>query len=135
MPTTTAAFKLYSKDIVSQELDVDISTPLYTAGTSTGISTFTGTIVTTLPSAGVPSAYKIADEADYTDNKSAKIYIYNAATATADDYAIIDLNSVVTGRLYPGDWCLFPYAGLVDVNITPKANTAVKIEYCVLGNA
>jgi len=136
MATTTAAFKLYSKDLVSQGVDVDLSTTLYTAGTSTGISAFTGTIVTTLPSSGSPATLKIGDKTLYTDDKSAKVYIYNAEPISGpDDYAEITLDSVVLGRLYPGDWCLIPWATLVDVNITPKASTEVKIEYCILGNA
>jgi len=131
---TTANFKLTSTDLVSQGVSVDITTNLYKADTTTNIEGFTGTRVITLASSGSPATIKLVEADDYTDNKSAKVYIYNANTA-ADDYAIVDLGTVVTGRLYPGDWCLFPYAGLVDVNITPKASTAVKIEYCVLGGA
>lgn len=131
---TTATIKLLSSDIVSQGMSVNIDSALTKAGGVTDVTSFTGTILNTLPSASSPATLKIVDKTLFLDNKSAKVYIFNAETiATPDSYVIITLNAVVLGRLYPGDWCLIPYAGLVDVNATPKASTPVKIEHCVIG--
>ena len=132
---TTAQIKLLSTDLVDQGMSVDLITNLYQAAGTDDIVNFTGTNLVTLPSAGSPATLKIVDKTLFTNDKSAKVYIYNAEpTSTPDDYLIVELDSVVMGRLYPGDWCFFPYDGDQDVNVTPKASTEVKIEHAVLGD-
>ena len=76
---------------------------------------------------GADPAFEIAAD------KSAKLYVYNANAAGDTDYMTIAINTVVLGHVYPGDWCLIPWAAALDVTLTPKANTAVKAEYAILG--
>ena len=38
------------------------------------------------------------------------------------------------GRLYPGDWCFFPYDGTLDVDIDTSA-TGMKVEYAVFSQS
>jgi len=38
------------------------------------------------------------------------------------------------GRLYPGDWCFFPYDGTLDVDIDTSA-VGMKVEYGVFSQS
>ena len=43
-------------------------------------------------------------------------------------------NNVLMGRLYPGDWCFFPYDGTLDVDIDTSA-VGMKVEYGVFSQS
>tara|TARA_R100001463_G_scaffold94375_1_gene148892 strand:+ start:617 stop:1036 length:420 start_codon:yes stop_codon:yes gene_type:complete len=135
---TTAEITITSSDLTSDGVSYNTSTNLYKANSANNIVNYSGSNIVLLPSAGVPAAVLIADASVFTSgtpsaDKSAKIYIYNANAVGDTDYMTVTINSVVTGRVYPGEWCLIPWAAALDVTLTPKANTAVKAEYAILG--
>ncbi len=130
MATTTAQVKLTSSDLASDSLSIDVTSTLTDSGVSTGITDSTGIAVKKLVSSGV--TYTIHDAADSTDNRAAKVFVYNKSTDAAE-YITVDLGSVAMGHLYAGDWALFPYAGLVDVTVQGSANN-IMVEYAVLGD-
>lgn len=130
MATTTAQIKLTSSDLSSDNLAIDVTASLTDSGATTGITDSTGIGVKKLVASG--TTYTIHTAAESTDNKAAKVFIYNKST-TAAEYVTVDLGTVALGRLYAGDWGLFPYAGLVDVTAQGSANN-IMIEYAVFGD-
>ena len=137
MATTTATISLSSSDIMDNALSIASTATLTTAGTTTGITETTG-----LARKKIASATEVdlitAGNYDVTANKTAKVYIKNTGTAT-DKYALIGIGQatgtpIYLGRLYGGDWMLFPYDG--GTNITVASNTADTpvLEYMVFAD-
>ena len=74
---------------------------------------------------------------DYADTTVAhKVYIRNASKGTTD-YVTVDIDSSSNeplARLYPGDWCFFPYDGTLDVDIDTSA-AGMTVEYAVISQS
>jgi len=120
MATTTATITLASSDIGDNTIAISNTATLYTAGTNTGITETTGLARKKFATSGntilLDHGLAAGIAQDVTADKSAKVYIKNTGTAT-DKYAIIGIgNSAATpytiGRLYGGDWMLFPWLAL-----------------------
>jgi len=116
MATTTATITLASSDIADNELSISNTMTLTTAGTTTGITETTGLARKKIASATEVDLITIANT-DVTAQKSAKVYIKNTGTAT-DKYALIGIGQatgtpIYLGRLYGGDWMLFPWLALL----------------------
>ena len=64
-----------------------------------------------------------------------KVYIKNSSTGSSD-FVTVELggSNVLMGRLYPGDWCFFPYDGTLDVDIDTSAAN-MKVEYAVFSQS
>tara|TARA_X000001382_G_scaffold71835_1_gene50072 strand:+ start:104 stop:517 length:414 start_codon:yes stop_codon:yes gene_type:complete len=134
MATISATINLTSPDITGDPLNLSKTTNLNKAGTATGLDQFTG--VTTVVYATAKTAEKIVDAADYVDTTTAhKVYIKNSATGSSD-FVTVELggSNVLMGRLYPGDWCFFPYDGTLDVDIDTSAAN-MKVEYAVFSQS
>ena len=74
--------------------------------------------------------YTLFDGSDYTADGAHKLYLKNTST-TASEYFAIDINSERMGKLYAGDWALFPWdanAATNDIKIDPSADNMV-LEY------
>ena len=115
MATTTATLTLSSSDIADNSLSISNTATLTTAGTVTGITETTGLARKKIASATEVDLITIANT-DVTALKSAKVYIKNTSTAT-DKYALIGIGEatgtpIYIGRLYGGDWMLFPWDAL-----------------------
>ena len=116
MATTTATITLASSDIADNSLSLSNTMTLTTAGTTTGITETTGLARKKIASATEVDLITIANT-DVTALKSAKVYIKNTSTAT-DKYALIGIGEatgtpIYIGRLYGGDWMLFPWDALL----------------------
>ena len=134
MPTTTATITLNSADITGDALSLTKTATLTKAGSNTGLDQFTG--ITTVVYSGAQTATKIVDAADYADTSTAhKVYIKNSAEGTSD-FVTVELggSNVFMGRLYPGDWCFFPYEGTLDVDFDTSA-AGMKVEYGVFSQS
>jgi hypothetical protein len=134
MATTTATISISSADITGDPLNLTKTATLTKAGTDTGLDQFTG--VTTVVYAGAQTATNIVPNGTYADTTvSHKVYIKNSATGTSD-FVTVELggSNVLMGRLYPGDWCFFPYDGTLDVDIDTSA-AGMKVEYAVLSQS
>ena len=130
MATTTATINLTSPDITGDPLNLSKTATLTKAGSNTGLDQFTG--ITTVVYAAAQTATNIVAAADYADTTTAhKVYIKNSATGSSD-FVTVELggSNVFMGRLYPGDWCFFPYDGTLDVDIDTSA-VGMKVEYGV----
>ena len=82
MATTTATFTLASTDLISDTINMQVSSTLTTAGTSTGLSETTGIARQTTTSTASVTLFAASA---YTDDKAHKIYILNTST-TASEY-------------------------------------------------
>ena len=116
MATTTATITLASADIADNALSISNTMTMTTAGTTTGLTETTGLARKKMASATLTDLITLDSFQDITAQKSAKVYIKNTGTDT-DKYAIIGIgNSSATpttiGRLYGGDWMLFPWLAL-----------------------
>ena len=157
MATTTAQITLTSTDIADNALSISNTMTLTTAGTETGLTETTGLARKTIASASLTDLITLNSFQDITALKSAKVYIKNTGTAT-DKYALISIGDsggtpIHLGRLYGGDWMLFPWLALPtdgdgfaasvadggtyghannqDITITMSDSTATVIEYMV----
>ena len=131
----TASINLISGDITGDRLDLRSSAKLRKAATSTPLDQFTG--ITTVVYATAQTDATIVANGDYADTTVAhKVYIRNASKGTTD-YVTVDIDSSSKeplGRLYPGDWCFFPYDGTLDVDIDTSA-AGMTVEYAVISQS
>ena len=133
MATTTATITLTSTDLLTDELSLASTATLTNAGTSTGVTQTTGLARKTTESA---SQYTLFAAADYTDDKSHKIYLKNMETS-AGLYFLISIHDVEVGRIYAGDWALLPWSAdttsdNADFKITPSTSASHTLEYMII---
>ena len=136
MATTTAQITLTSTDIADNALSISNTMTLTTAGTETGITETTGLARKKVASASLADLITVANT-EVTAAKSAKVYIKNTSTAT-DKYGLIGIGDssgtpIYIGRLYGGDWMLFPWDANSgeDITLTMSDSTETIIEYMV----
>ena len=136
MATTTAQITLTSTDIADNALSISNTMTLTTAGTETGITETTGLARKKVASSSLADLITVANT-DVTAAKSAKVYIKNTSTAT-DKYGLIGIGDssgtpIYIGRLYGGDWMLFPWDANSgdDITLTMSDATETIIEYIV----
>lgn len=137
MATTTATITLASSDIADNALSVTNTMTMTTAGTTTGITETTGLARLKMASTTLTDLITVANVNGFTAAKSAKVYIKNTGADTAK-FGIIGIGDkdgtpVTIGRLYGGDWMLFPWDGNSGEDITIDMSDATEtiIEYMV----
>jgi len=134
MATTTATITLNSADLSDNVLSISNTMTLTTAGTITGITETTGLARVKMASSTLTDLITVANINGFTAAASAKVYIKNTSTAS-DKYATIGLAGVAVtmGRLYGGDWMLFPWDGNANEDVTIDMSDATEtiIEYMV----
>ena len=131
----TASINLISGAITGDSLNLRSSAKLRKAATSTPLDQFTG--ITTVVYATAQTDTTIVSNADYADTTVAhKVYIRNASKGTTD-FVTVDIDASANeplGRLYPGDWCFFPYDGTLDIDIDTSA-AGMTVEYAVISQS
>ena len=128
MATTTATITLSSTDLLSDELSLNTTATLTGAGNSTGLTLASGLSRKKLASGH--AEYTLYDGSAYTADKAHKVYLKNTST-TATEFFLLTVNAEVIGRLYAGDWALFPWSAHdndCDIKIDPSAND-MTLEY------
>jgi len=130
MATTTATLTLSSGDLTGDALALNTTATLTKAGVTTGLDETTGVSRKTFTS--TQTAYNLITAADYTTPIAAKVYIKNNST-TAAEFITLEVGSTntVVGRLYAGDWTLFPWDGANDIDIDTSA-VNMTVEYMVI---
>ena len=133
MATTTANITL-SSDIADSNISVSNETELYTAGTTTGLTTMTSVTkvlsstnqvdLITTGSVSTTHAYVYINNPSTDATEFFKIHIGNAGGGSASDTEEI-------GRLYAGDWMWCPWDVDDDITITPSVATDMTVEYQV----
>ena len=133
MATTTANITL-SSDIADSNISVSNETELYTAGTTTGLTTMTS----------VTKVLSSTNQVDLITTGSvstthAYVYINNPSTDHTEFFNITIGNAGAgspteteeIGRLYGGDWMWFPWDVDDDICITPSVATDMTVEFQV----
>jgi len=133
MATTTANITL-SSDIADSNISVSNETELYTAGTTTGLTTMTSVTkvlsstnqvdLITTGSVSTTHAYVYINNPSTDHTEFFNITIGNAGGGSATDTEEI-------GRLYGGDWMWFPWDVDDDICITPSVATDMTVEFQV----
>ena len=114
-------------DLLSSALNISNSTSLTKAGNSTALSQTTGLAVTNFTVGGTsPFASKIIYRAESaTADGANKVYLKNLST-TATEFFTVYIDQEQMGRLYAGDFALFPWsatAGTKETFVITIANT------------
>jgi len=137
MATTTATISLASSDIADSALSISNTMTLTTAGTTTGITETTGLARLKMESTTLTDLITVANVNGFTAASSAKVYIKNTGT-DSEKFGIIGIGDssgtpTTIGRLYGGDWMLFPWDGNSgeDITIDMSDATPTIIEYMV----
>tara|TARA_R110002020_G_scaffold94358_1_gene227149 strand:- start:165 stop:572 length:408 start_codon:yes stop_codon:yes gene_type:complete len=133
MATTTASVSV-SSDIGDSGLSVSNTSTLYTAGTTTGLTTMTSVTkvlestnqvdLITTGSVSTTHAYVYINNPSTDHTEFFHITIGNAGTGSPTDTEEI-------GRLYGGDWMWIPWDVDDDICITPSVSTKMTVEYQV----
>ena len=144
MATTTATLTLSSADLTGDTLSLSTTATLTKAGSGTGLEETTGVSRKTFNSAVLISApHVLVDASDYTTPIAAKVYIKNLSTTNAEYVSVYtngkpygwtegeDLETMVLGRMYAGDWAFLPWDGANDIIIT-TSSANMTVEYMVI---
>ena len=108
MATTTATITLSSTDLLSDELALSTTATLTQAGNATGVTQTSGLARTNFTNDPIQSKLIFRSD-DATADGANKVYLKNLST-TASEYFTVLIDQEEMGRLYAGDWCLFPWS-------------------------
>jgi len=122
MATTTATITLASTDLLTDELSLASTATLTTAGTSTGLTGTSGLGRTNFTNDPIQSKVIYRSD-DATANGANKVYLKNLST-TATQYFTVFIDQEEMGRLYAGDWALFPWSATSGTKETFRATIA-----------
>tara|TARA_R110000737_G_scaffold159559_1_gene187450 strand:- start:28 stop:741 length:714 start_codon:yes stop_codon:yes gene_type:complete len=107
MATISASLSLTSADLTSNGLAISTSTGLVKAGTKrTGLDNTSGVGGKSTQST---DQYTILYADEYTADKAHKVYLKNTSVA-ASEYFLVSIDDEPMGRLYAGDFALFPWS-------------------------
>lgn len=106
MATTTAKLTISSADLLSDTLNLNVTSTLTDAG---GIIGMTETIGLSKKTTAATDKYTLLYGDEYTADKAAKLFIHNPS-ATAAEYFKIEIGGQTVGRVYAGDWALIPWS-------------------------
>ena len=137
MATINATVSITS-DIASYPTSINSSMTMTKAGSCHGLEEtnglrskkFTGT-----------SAAIIIEAAEYTNSNAHKVYIRNTGSSK-ENYFYIAYNASAAaagtaetiGKLYGGDWMLFPYDGAVNITVASSTTETQILEYMVFAD-
>ena len=122
MATTTATITINSTDILTDEISLSTTSTLTTAGTSTGLTQTSGLARTNFTNDPIQSKVIYRSD-DATADGANKVYIKNLS-GTASEYFTVFIDQEEMGRLYAGDWCLFPWSATSGTKETFRATIA-----------
>tara|TARA_R100001594_G_scaffold121001_2_gene156786 strand:+ start:129 stop:587 length:459 start_codon:yes stop_codon:yes gene_type:complete len=147
---TTATITITSSDMSDNTISISNTMTLTKAGGVVDIPYTTGLKRRNFAATTIKDLVNLFKNDDLiTASKAAKVYVKNVGTAT-DKHVKIGIGNIATGdsldaeeigRLYGGDWMMFPYdatltggsnhANNADIYIIPSTADSVDIEWCV----
>jgi hypothetical protein len=152
MATTTASITLSSSDLTGDALSLSATATLTKGNSVTGLDQTSGVARKTFTSQDEvivfdANEYNASGTAVTVTNPGFKVYLRNPSTVSSEYFTIkIADGSGITGspaasvagenmgRLYAGDWTLFPWDASADADITvaPSVATAMTLEYMII---
>ena len=128
MATINATVNINS-DISSYPVNINNSMTMFKAGTCHGLEETTGLRTKKIVATGTDVT--IVEQDELVNNGAHKVYVRNT-TSNKEFYVSVTQTEEI-GRLYGGDWMLFPTNGDVDITVT-SAGTNMVIEYMVFAD-
>ena len=138
MATTTATINITS-DIPTTPIIISNTMTMKKDQSTTGLEETTG--LRTKKFGTVTTAAVIAEHDELTDDKAHKMYIRNTG-ASKTNYFYVAYNASAAaaattetiGRLYGGDWMLFPYDGNTNITVASDGGVEQTLEYMVFAD-
>tara|TARA_Y100000296_G_C5136228_1_gene238344 strand:- start:556 stop:993 length:438 start_codon:yes stop_codon:yes gene_type:complete len=128
-----------SSDIMSYPISISKEMTMKKLTSAVGLDETTGlrTKKFTATTAAV-----IVEHDELTDDKAHKVYIRNASTNKANFFyvafnasAAAQTTTETIGKLYGGDWMLFPYNGNTNITVASSSSTDTQyLEYMVFAD-
>ena len=137
MATINATVSI-SSDITSYPTSINNSMTMFKAGSCHGLDETTG--LRTKKFTSTTDAV-IVEHDELTDDKAHKVYIRNTSSSK-ENYFYIAYNASAAaattaetiGKLYGGDWMLFPYDGNVNIVAASSTTETQYLEYIVFAD-
>ena len=137
MATINATVSI-SSDITSYPMSINKSMTMFKAGSCHGLDETTGLRTKKFTS---NTAAVIVEHDELEDNKAHKVYIRNTSSSK-ENYFYIAYNASAAaattaetiGKLYGGDWMLFPYDGNVNIVAASSTTETQYLEYIVFAD-
>ena len=137
MATINATVSITS-DIASYPTSINNSMTMFKAGSCHGLDETTG--LRTKKFTATTDAV-IVEHDELTDDKAHKVYIRNTSSSK-ENYFYIAYNASAAaaataetiGKLYGGDWMLFPYDGNVNIVAASSTTETQYLEYMVFAD-
>ena len=128
-----------SSDILSYPVRINKTMTMKKAGSCHGLDETTG--LRTKKFGAVTTAAVIVEHDELTDDKAHKVYIRNASSDKAGYFyvayhasAAAATTAETIGKLYGGDWMLFPYDGNVNIVAASSTTDTQVLEYMVFAD-
>ena len=137
MATINATVSI-SSDITSYPMSINKSMTMKKAGSCHGLDETTG--LRTKKFTSTDDAV-IVEHDELTDDKAHKVYIRNTSSSK-ENYFYVAYNASAAaattaetiGKLYGGDWMLFPYDGNVNIVAASSTTETQYLEYMVFAD-
>jgi hypothetical protein len=134
MATTTATINVTS-DATSYGAIISKTMTMHKLQSATGLEEATG-LRTKKFSATTETV--VVEEDEFTNTKASKVYMRNTGSDKAQFFYVAKHASAAAaattetiGKLYGGDWMLFPYAADVNITVAPSTAEAMTLEWMV----
>ena len=138
MATVNASISLAS-DIADSSINVSNTSDLFTAGTTTGLTTMTSVTkvlastdhvdLITTGSVSTTHAYVYINNPSTDHTEYFHVHIGTAVGSSTYDDGTLPTEEI--GKLYGGDWMWFPWDVDDDITIKPSVATDMTVEYQV----
>ena len=138
MATTTATISV-SSDILAYPVNINKSMTMKKLASCNGLDETTG--MRTKKFGAVTTAAVIVEHDELTDDKAHKVYIRNTSSNKANFFyvaynasAAAATTTEIIGKLYGGDWMLFPYNGNTNITVASDGGIEQILEYMVFAD-
>ena len=137
MATINATVSI-SSDITSYPTSINKSMTMFKAGSCHGLDETTGLRTKKFTST---TEAVIVEHDELTDDKAHKVYIRNTSSSK-ENYFYVAYNASAAaaattetiGKLYGGDWMLFPYNGNTNITVASSTTETQYLEYMVFAD-
>lgn len=140
MATINATISINS-DISSYPTRINNTMTMKKAGSCHGLDETTGMRTKKFAAETSPTAAVIVEADEITADQATKVYIRNTSSSK-EGYFYVAYNTSAAaattaetiGKLYGGDWMLFPYDGNVNITVASDGAAEQTLEYMVFAD-
>jgi len=140
MATINASISI-SSDITSYPTSINNSMTMKKAGSCHGLDETTGLRTKRFAAESTPTAAVIVEADEITADQATKVYIRNTSSSK-EGYFYVAYNAGAAaattaetiGKLYGGDWMLFPYDGGTNITVASDGAAVQTLEYMVFAD-